>query len=82
MQELINDEFTNSGRGDIHQTHFKYINYTSHEYEVESKVDSANVFMSIQPKKEIFYHRLEEINLEKLLNIGFLFLVFHILMIT
>lgn len=49
MQELINDEFTNSGRGDIHQTHFKYINYTSHEYEVESKVDSANVFMPIQP---------------------------------
>ena len=39
MQELINDELLNSGRGDIHQTHFKYINYTSHEYEVESKVD-------------------------------------------
>ena len=30
--------------------------------------------MPIQPEKEIFYRRLEEINLEKLLNIGFIFI--------
>ena len=74
VHECINNELTNSKKVDDHQTHLEHIENTPYEYEIEGKPKLENDSMHIQPEEEIVYHGLKEINLEKLLNIGSIFI--------